>query len=458
MVSQPGTLPTDTPTTDSAKPSASMPQRSWRRYRWGLVPAAIALTLGGVYFYRTAPPADPAPEVAAALPVEVITVEAVSAYTTQREYTGELVAGRSSALGFERPGTVVSVLVDEGDRVGAGQPLARLDTRTLAAQRQQLAAQRETALAQLRELQAGPRQENIATAQATVAEIEQQLALAKLQRDRRADLYAQGAISREEFDQEAYNTSALENRLAQAQSRLQELQSGTRVEQLDAQVAQVSQIEASLRQLDVDLDKSVLRSPFDGTVGTRSVDEGVVVASGQSVLSLVEAGPLEARVGVPPAVADTLVVGDELTVTVGDRPYPATITALLPELDATSRTVTVVLQVAAADLTIGQTVRLSLTETQPAEGIWLPTTALVPSDRGLWSVYVLTEPASSQPDELSPEVYAVSRRDVEVVHAEGDRALVRGTLQPGESAIAAGAHRIVPGQLVQWQPEGRGGK
>jgi len=214
MVSQPGTFPTDTPTTDSAKPSASIPLRSWRRYRWGLVPAAIALTLGGVYFYRTATPADPAPEVAAALPVEVITVEAVSAYTTQRQYSGELVAGRSSALGFERPGTVVEILVDEGDRVVAGQPLARLDTRTLAAQRQQLAAQRETALAQLRELQAGPRQENIATAQATVAEIEQQLALAKLQRDRRADLYAQGAISREEFDQEAYNTSALENRLA----------------------------------------------------------------------------------------------------------------------------------------------------------------------------------------------------------------------------------------------------
>ncbi|NEQ42281.1 MAG: efflux RND transporter periplasmic adaptor subunit [Leptolyngbya sp. SIOISBB] len=451
MVSNPGTLQ---PASTSDRPAPESPSRprQWRHYRWGLVPVAIALSLGGVYIYSTVTAADPTPEISAALPVEAITVAAVKEYTTERAYTGELVAGRSSTLGFERAGTVVAVLVDEGDRVVAGQPLARLDMRTLDAQRQQLAAQRETAQAQLRELQAGPRQEDIATAQASVAEIEQQLELARLQRDRREDLYNQGAISREEFDREAFNTSALENRLAQAQSQLTELQNGTRVEQLDAQTAQVQQVDASLGQLDVDLDKSVLRAPFDGIVGSRSVDEGAVVANGQAVLSLVEAGPLEAKVGVPPAVADTLSEGEAVSVTVGDRAYPATVTALLPELDTTSRTVTVVLQVAAADLTVGQTVRLSLSETQPAEGIWLPTTALVPSDRGLWAVYVLTTPESDNQAALPSETYIVSRREVEVVHTEGDLALVSGTLQPGEPAIVSGTHRLAPGQQVQWNP------
>ena len=448
MVSPPRTLPSAPAPTDRS-PRALL--HCWRRYRWGLVPGAIALALGGVYLYSVITPAEPPPPLTAALPVEAVTVEAVSEYTTQRDYTGELVAGRSSTLGFERSGTVVAVLVDEGDRVVAGQPLARLDTRTLAAQRQQLQAQQTATQAQLRELQTGPRPENIATAQATVAEIEQQLALARLQRDRRQDLFARGAISREELDQEVYTTSALENRLAQAQSQLRELQNGTRREQLDAQTAQVSQVAASLRQIEVDLDKSVLRAPFDGVISARSVDEGVVVTGGQAVLALVEAGPLEAKVGVPPAVADTLREGENVTVTVGDRPYPATITALLPELDATSRTVTVVLQVAAADLTVGQTVRLSLTATQPAEGIWLPTTALVPSDRGLWSVFVLKAAEAESP--TAPTAgYVVSRREVEVVHTEGDRTLVRGTLQPGEVAITAGTHRLAPGQSVTWQP------
>jgi RND family efflux transporter MFP subunit len=381
------------------------------------------------------------------MPVAVVTTETVKHYVTQRAYTGELVAGRSSVLGFEPAGTVVDILVDEGDRVVAGQTLARLDIRTLTAQRQQLEAQRQTAQAQLRELAAGPRREDVATATATVMEIEQQLALARLQRDRRQDLYTQGAISREELDQAAYGSSALEKRLAQAQSQLEELNAGTRVEQLEAQAARVQQLNASIRQLDVELDKSVLLAPFDAIVSTRSVDEGVVVASGQAVLSVVEAETLEAHVGVPPAVADTLAVGQVLELSVGNRTTPATVTALLPELDTTSRTVTVILGLTAADFTVGQTVRLPVSTTQNTEGIWLPTTALVPSDRGLWSVYVLAEPAPEPA--LPSDTYTISRRDVEVVHTDGDRVLVRGTLQAGERAIASGTHRIVPGTTVQ---------
>lgn len=449
MVSEPGTLHSAAPPVNPPSAPGSISKRKLGRRSLAVVPIAIAAALGGVYWYSSQAQTDSAPMVSAALPVEATTVAPVSQYTTEREYTGELVAGRSSALGFERPGTVVSIVVSEGDRVIAGQPLARLDIRILEAQRQQLEAQRQTALAQLRELEAGPRRENIAAAEATVAEIEQQLALARLQRDRRADLYTQGAISREEFDRELYNTGALENRFAQAQSQLVELQNGTRTEQLDAQVARIRQLDASIRQIDVDVDKSVLLAPFGGTISARSADEGVVVASGQSVLSLVEAGSLEARVGVPPAVADTLTVGSEQAVVVGDRTYPATITALLPELDATSRTVTVVLEIPAADLTVGQTVRLTVAETQAAEGMWLPTTALVPGERRLWSVYVLTEPKLAAGEERSPNTFTVSRREVEVVHTEGDRALVRGTLQPGEQAVTSGTHRIVPGERVQ---------
>ncbi len=450
MVSDPGTLEPATPSANP--PLAATQKRPFGRHYLAVVPIAIATALGGIYWYSSQAQTDVAQAVAEALPVAAITVEPVSQYTTEREYTGELVAGRSSTLGFERPGTIVSIWVDEGDRVTAGQPLARLDTRTLEAQRQQLEAQRQTALAQLSELEAGPRREAIAAAEAAVAENEQQLALARLQRDRREDLYTQGAISREEFDRELYNTRALENRLAQAQSQLAELQNGTRTEQLDAQAARVNQLDASLRQIDVDRDKSILIAPYDGTVSSRSLDEGGVVASGQAVLSLVAAGPLEARVGVPPAVAEALTVGSGQAVVVGDRTYPATITALLPELDATSRTVTVVLQISAADLTVGQTVRLTVAETQEAEGMWLPTTALVPGERGLWSVYVLTQPELDSGDELPLNTFTVSRREVKIVHTEGDRALVRGTLQPGERAVTSGTHRIVPGVTVQVSP------
>ena len=455
MVSNPRTEPVAISSVDEDPlegQQTALPRRRWRRYAWGLLPVAIAPLVVGTYYLRAAVPTVPEAELSEALPVDVIAAVPVDAYTTEREYTGELVAGRSSVLGFELAGTVVSILVDEGDRVGAGQPLAQLDTRALEAQRQQLEAQRQEALALLQELQAGPRREDIAAADAAVAELEQEVELARLQRDRRESLYAEGAIAREELDQETYSTTALEKRLAQAQSELAELEAGTRQEQLDAQSARVSQLDARLQQIDVDLEKSVLYAPFDGTISTRSMDEGVVAGSGQAVLSLVETGPLEARVGIPPAVADTLNVGSEQTVRLGDRTYTASLTALLPELDMTSRTVIAVLQLPEADLTVGQTVRLVLAETQAAEGFWLPTTALVPGERGLWSIYVLTEPTAEPPGGALPDTYTVGRRELEVMHTEGDRALVRGTLQAGERVIASGTHRIVPGETVQWIP------
>ena len=138
------------------RPGGLRHSKSWRG-RWWLLPVTIApLVLGGGYLWQTRFAADPVVETDV-LTVNTLTVEAVESYEVQREYSGELVAQRSSDLGFERPGTVVRVLVDEGDRVVAGQPLAQLDVQTLDVQRQQLLAQRREANAQLQELRAGPR-------------------------------------------------------------------------------------------------------------------------------------------------------------------------------------------------------------------------------------------------------------------------------------------------------------
>jgi hypothetical protein len=135
---------------------------------------------------------------------------------------------------------------------------------------------------------------------------------------------------------------------------------------------------------------------------------------------------------------------------VGDQRYDATITALLPELDATSRTVTVVLELNSAPLTVGQTARLLLDQTEAESGFWLPSTALVPGERGLWSVYVLETPEADQP----VEVFTVGRRDVEVIYTEGDRVLVRGTVQGGDRAITSGTQRVVPGETVRTRDVG----
>ena len=420
-----------------------------RRFRprpWWIVPLAfVPLAIGtGFRLNQSGEMVAEAPP----LPVEVVTAQPVESYTIEREYVGEIVAGRSSSLGFEAGGTVVAILVDEGDAVTAGQPLARLDTRGLQTQRQQLVAQKDQAMAVLQELQNGPRQQNIAAARAAVADLQQQVSLSRLQRERREDLYDRGAISREELDQQTFGTGSLENRLAQAQSELDELLAGTRPEQLEAQAARVRQLEASIQALDVDIAKSVITAPFAGRVSQRLVDEGVVVGGGQTVVELLEGSTVEARIGIPADRVDSLSIGSRHMLTVGQRTLPATVTARLPELDATSRTVTAVLKVETDEsLTVGQTARLALSNTQPAEGFWVPSTALVQGERGLWSVYVAS-PASE-----NDSSWEVARRHVEIVHTEGDRVLVQGMVQPGDQVIPSGTHRVVAGQEVEVRSE-----
>ncbi|MEN9222317.1 MAG: efflux RND transporter periplasmic adaptor subunit [Thermostichus sp. BF3_bins_97] len=384
----------------------------------------------------------PAQESSTALPVSTLAIQPTQTYEVQRAYTGEIRAKRSSELGFERGGEVVRIPVTEGMAVPAGSPLAYLDTRTLEAERQGILAQLATAQAQLQELQAGPRVETIAAATATVEDIRQQLELAELSRQRRQDLFNEGAISRQQLDEVVYQVGSLQARLTAAQQHQQELQTGTRPEQIAAQQARVQQLQASLASLDVALSKSVIRAPFDGRVGLRYVDEGTVVGSGQPVLRLVESGSWEARIGVPPQLLPPL--GSQQTLEVGSQLYSATVEAILPEVDPVSRTVTVLLAVEADTLASGQTARLTLTERIPMEGFWLPTTALVPGARGLWTVFTVgpTESGQSQ----------VQRQEVEILHTETEQVLVRGTLQPGDAVIIEGSQRLVPGQVVSVRP------
>lgn len=88
----------------------------------------------------------------------------------------------------------------------------------------------------------------------------------------------------------------------------------------------------------------------------------------------------------------------------------------------------------------GELARVAVATRTPARGFWLPITALTESRRGLWSAYVVEEDDGS---------LTVGRRELEVIHAESDRAFVRGTLRDGERVVATGLHRLVPGQRIR---------
>ncbi|ASC73501.1 ABC exporter membrane fusion protein, DevB family [Halomicronema hongdechloris C2206] len=392
----------------------------------------------------------------AVLPVETQRVEPVNRYQTTRTYTGSVRALQASELGFERGGEVIALLVDEGDDVEAGDAIARLETNNLQAQRAEVEAQQQRAMAQLRELENGPRPERIAAAAAAVQNIREELQLARLQQERRQSLYAAGAIAREQLDEVTTRVDALEARLSEAQSTLNELENGTRVEQLQAQRARVRQLQARAQDLEITLAESTLRAPFSGRISRRLVDAGVVVGAGEPVVRLVEAAVPEVAIGVPATVAADLQPGSQQQVQVNGQPYSARIISILPEVDAATRTQTVILALesaAAGAVEPDQVVRWSVTQSVAREGFWLPTTALSSGDKGLWSAYVLAAvadpPAGLEPTVDPDQVYRIEQHALEVLYTEGDRALVRGTLEPRDRIVVSGLQRVTPGQFVR---------
>jgi RND family efflux transporter MFP subunit len=471
-------------------------QGNRRWYLGGLLLLGVGYGIGSMS-QPTQPIAPPVAENEHFLPVKIDQLVPVNSYQQSRTYTGEIVAQNTSDLGFERGGTITQLLVTEGQWVNQGTPLARLDDRQLIAQQQELLAQKQQALAQLKEMEAGsrpetiaaaeanlaqekaqlqemkagPRAETIAAAQARLNTLQEQLNLAQKRQERRQNLHTQGAISREQFDEVVTDVdsqqarvneaqSQLDELLAgtrpeiltqqqarvqQAQSQLDELLAGTRSEVIEAQKAAIKQLDSRLASIELDLEKTVLKAPFSGKIQERYLDQGTAVQAGQAVVRLVQLEGVKAHIGVPTSLTSEIKIGQPQTLKIGQKSYPATIKAILPELDSASRTVTVVFQLEGAgsrDVTTGQIVTWQWQQNIDTSGYWLPNTALVKGIRGLWSVYVLGDGNEAQG-------FVVERRDVEVLYTDGERVLVRGTLDGTEKVITNGTNRIISGQKVK---------
>ncbi|MEM8809038.1 MAG: HlyD family efflux transporter periplasmic adaptor subunit [Cyanobacteria bacterium P01_G01_bin.38] len=477
----PNLFPIESTSVDSVSGSKQWLKSFKRQPRWIqytlLGATGLFIGVGGIAGYQaivsTSP--DPSVEQSTAIPVETIAAERVSSYQVPRTYTGEISALRSSELGFERGGELVQVEVDEGQSVNAGEAVARLDIRNLETQRLQVEAQKAQAVARLTELQNGPRVEDIAAAEAEVRDLEQQLILQETQERRRENLYAEGAISREQLDEFSFGANSLQAKLDQARSRLEELLNGTRSEQLQAQSAVVNQLDAQLEDIDVNISKSTITAPYDAIVAKRKADEGTVVGIGQSVIELVESAVLEARIGVPSDVVNQIQLGSSETIRLNNQPYAAEVTAILPEVDQSTRTQTIVLELdstAIGEIEPGQTARLTIEETIQADGFWLPRGALTQGIRGLWTCYVVVpadeyqglaaerdsfeESNTDNRTSARDSSFVVEQRSVEIIQQEttgsgsdtSTRVLVRGTLQPGDQVVTSGVHRLVPRQRV----------
>ena len=378
------------------------------------------------------------------VPVEVTELKPVNSYSRKRKYTGKVEAARISELAFERSGKLIKVAVDEGDTVQAGMILANLSTRHLDVNRLKLQAERAVAQAQLDELKAGPRSQTIAVTEAEVRQLSAKLKNVEADHKRNQQLLKRNAISKSVFEESQYSVEQQQALLDAASSRLSELQEGTRKEKIAAQIAVVANLDAALADNQVDLDDTKLTAPFSGRISKRYSDEGTVISPNMPLFRLVEDQKLEAHIGVPVESAKALKQGTQNEVQLNGKMFKATIKAILPELDPVTRTQEIVLSLnseAAQHLVPGQVIRIEVEETIQMQGFWLSLSSLARGERGLWSAYaVIAGQADGE--------FVLEKRQIEVLHTEGDRVLVRGTLTAADKIVVDGIHKLSNNQRV----------
>ncbi len=421
----------------------SVTSRSLLKYALALgiaLTAMIGLKVAFAAKEKKKQPAEPK-----VIPVKTMTLQEVDYFEIKRTYTGVVKAVRTSELSFTRTAKLISVLVKEGARVEKDELLATIDQRSLQARKQELLAKKNAALALLNELVAGPRKQTIASAQAEVNQMQADWELEQAELERARKLFEDAVISRSKYDTVQFGTRAAKARLEAATQKLIELQAGTRPEKVDAQRAVVEQLAAMLNDVEVDLEESRLKAPYAGVISKRYTDEGTIVSPAQSILRLVDDTHLEAWIGLPAANAAVFSVGDKYPLEIDGSEIEAVVSAVLPELDPTTRTRTVIFDLGDSrsnKIVPYQIVRVEVKQKNSTKGFWVPVSSLVQSQRGLWALFVV-EPAREN------SKFVVTRRYVEVLHLQGVRAFVRGTIQSGERVIADGTHRVVSGQQVR---------
>ena len=321
----------------------------------------------------------------ATVPSETISATEVKEQTWEAllPAIGSITAVQGVELRAELAGTVREIAFTSGGTAAKGQVLLRLDTSTEEAQLRAAKAQAE---------------------------------LARLNLVRARDLKAQGVIAQADFD----TSEAAANQT----------------------VGQVDAIEATIA-------KKTVRAPFAGRLGIRSVNLGQYVHDGDPIVSLHSLDPVYVDFNVTEQQLAQVQRAMEVRVTTDATPgrvFAGKVTALNPEVDASTRNIKIQATVAngGGELRPGMFARVTLVlpETQPI--LVIPSTAVLHAPYGD-SVFVV----SDVKDEKSGKtVKQVQMTTVRLGETRGDFVAVTTGLKAGQLIASSGVFKLRNGAAV----------
>jgi RND family efflux transporter MFP subunit len=364
-----------------------------------------------------------------AVPVEVVTVSAqaggageAGTSTASVVANGYVVARTRASVSAKTPGRLEYLGVSEGSLVRQGQVIARLENADYQAGVQQAEA-------------------NLASAQATVIE-------AEAERDQLAREARRLAEVREQNPQ-----LVSQQEVEAAQSRA--LQSDARFR---AARARADAAEAGLRLARANLENTLIRAPFTGTVLRKEAEVGEVVAPSVgggltrgAVVTMADLATLEVEVDVNEAYIARITRGQAARITLDaypDTSFSGRVRQVVPTADRQRATVQVKVSILDRDPRIlpemGARVDFLEPEAQPAEGNSVPPRFVVPaaavrSEGGRAVVFIVRDSR-------------LERREVQAGPVSGGFREVGSGLAGGELVVVSGPEALRAGMRVTARP------
>jgi HlyD family secretion protein len=214
----------------------------------------------------------------------------------------------------EVDGQLVSITVEKGSRVHAGDVLARLSAIELTAQADQARAALASATASRNNVYVGVRREQVDSLKAEIAKANARLEYVQAQLTRTSTLARQSFESQQALDQAENDAASARADVAEAQANYDAAVAGPTREERSIADVQVKASAAALAVLERRLEKMVLRAPADGVVSVVVAQVGENVHAGQPILMVEAAGKQWLSFNVREDHLDGLTMGQTVSV------------------------------------------------------------------------------------------------------------------------------------------------
>ncbi|MFC0261473.1 efflux RND transporter periplasmic adaptor subunit [Fontibacter flavus] len=189
---------------------------------------------------------------------------------------------------------------------------------------------------------------------------------------------------------------------------------------------------ADLRLVDAQLNKTVIRAPFDGVLGLRMISEGSVIGTADVIASIVNIDPIKIEFSIPERYANQVKLGSTIYFSseAGGQEVEGTVYAYEPNIDAGTRTLKLRATSPNKQRTFlpGMFVRIKFILGVEENALMVPSEAIIPELSG-YKVFVVN--SDKKVEERQVSIGTRTDRYVQIVNGlnEGDLVLTTGVLQ-----------------------------